>query len=747
MRELLIALVFLLPSLAKAQGANVQTGEHSEFTRVVVTIPRDADWQLGRNDDGYLLRVPGINGYDLGSFFELIPRQRIRDAQIGSDADTLQLFVTCQCYIDAFLEDRSILVLDVRSGPPPRNARYEQPIDAIAVPERQPISPTTYSIPENSLLPVVIPRAINLEIIESPEMAGRSFANIDPISQQVIDTPSVMVADEQTTADLLALEQSIVESLGRALSQGVLVPDLAGETTDGDRNATSFDLSAPGVTLRTGVDLAAVPPTLDMTRTQEGQVCPSEAFFAVSSWGDSRSFSEQLGQLRASIVGEFDRVDEEQLLAKARLFVYFGFGREAIQTLQLDGSVSQERRYLAGVAQIIDDDAVTQGLFEKLVSCQSDVALWAFLAANGTGLDAAVDASTVLRAFKSLPPHLQAHLGARLSEKFLNIDDEDSALQAINMAVAQPEPTAETQLVEATLLQDLGEHEEATDVLMELARSNNRTSVEAMTAFLQDAIQQDFELTSQDFELADALRFENALAPAVKYLELAQMRAYLHQGEFTEAQQLYAELALSADEGDLDSIADELAEAFTAHDDDIQFLEFAFDPPVMEFQQPTALAIAERLLSLGFPERSLELLETSSVPLNNSEGQYLRAEAALLLGDADAALGWLQGLEGERAAALIRAATDVSSGAAFNRSQRSQDEAVLQAWQRNNWSELSADDETLLRDVSATVREEPVSVAIMDSPLLSGRTLLEQSAQSREVLDRLLERFDIAPDP
>ena len=95
-------------------SANVQTGEHENFTRVVVTIPVDAAWQLGRNDNGYLLRVPGVNEYNLGGFFDLIPRDRIVDVQNASAGSELQFFLDCECYADAFLEGTRVLVLDFR---------------------------------------------------------------------------------------------------------------------------------------------------------------------------------------------------------------------------------------------------------------------------------------------------------------------------------------------------------------------------------------------------------------------------------------------------------------------------------------------------------------------------------------------------------------------------------------------------------------------------------------------------------
>lgn len=737
-----IVILALWPFHLWAQQAAIQTGEHADFTRVVVTIPPTADWRLGRNDQGYLLQVQGVDGYDLDRFFDLIPRRRILDARIGEESDLLQLVVACQCYVDAFVDRPNILVIDVRSGAAPANAQYEQPFDATGsfntATRPEPTTRGRYSISENRLLPITTPRRSALQAI-APDIAGSSPSVLINNSAVLEDRSSEDIRAQNT--DLQELERSITESLARGLSQGVLTPDIA-QTGEVDVNASLQDVLPPGVEMRTGIDPAAIPPSERIERTQDGQVCPPDMFFDVGAWGDDMPFTDQIGRLRSRLVGEFDRFEDVSVLAKARLFVHFGFGREAIQTLQLDGVWSQERQYLAAIAQIIDEDPVRQGLFERLVSCRSDVALWALLATNDTALDAQVDPAPVLQAFKALPLPLQSHLGPRLSERFLAIGDEESALHALAPSVSDTQPTIDAKLAEAELLRDLGENEQATANLMQLARAESRITPDAMTVFFENAVRDNIALTAQDFALADALRFENAMTPAGQALEQAQFRAFLHTESFDAAERLMTEMESSTDPTDFAGMMNEYAVALTGYGDDMSFLTFAFDTTARDFEGSTAVAIANRLLNLGFPERSRDILALADEPAENPDAQYLQAEAALMMGDANAAMAALGGLNTARAATLADAAQAVARGVAFDREATVDETDRTRLWRRGDWTALSTMDDPLLRDVSNVILDDPLQVG-QDAPLASGRALLEQSARSREILDRLLQRFQL----
>ena len=57
MIRIAIALLLLLATGASAAPILVRSGEHDGFTRLVMEYGAAIDWQVGRTDDGYELRI------------------------------------------------------------------------------------------------------------------------------------------------------------------------------------------------------------------------------------------------------------------------------------------------------------------------------------------------------------------------------------------------------------------------------------------------------------------------------------------------------------------------------------------------------------------------------------------------------------------------------------------------------------------------------------------------------------------
>lgn len=743
MRRLGIVLILMiLPCVGAAQSITVQTGEHAGFTRVVVTIPSGIDWRLGRNQDGYLLRLPGTDGFDLSNFFDLIPRGRISEVSQDAEKGELQFFVACPCFADAFTDSPNILVIDIRTGVAPLDANFEQPIDPLPVGLVKISVVPPYDVPRNRLLPLV-PKDTSNAGDPRPASAVAPLADIVETSLMTVHPVVENVGLEPIpVADLNALKQSITESLARGLSQGLLDPDLDEMGADVQTNILQA-LLPPGVAARTSVDVAAVPPNPRVEITQQGQICLPDAFFDVGNWGDDRSFSDQMSEARSDLTGEFDRTNEAAIVKTARLFVFFGFGREAIQTLSLDPANSQERQYLTAIAQLIDGDPVDAGQFDNQVSCATSVALWALLSRGKDGLDGKVDAATVLRAFKALPPGLQLHLGPLLSGRFLAIDDEESALQALAFATSAERTTVDARIAKTALLQDLGEYGAVLADLTELARTDARITPDAMVAFLQSAKDENLVVEEADFLLVDALRFENATLPVSVELGLAQIWTYLRQDQFLAAHSVMQEVAPALDQTQQDAVINHFADAATARMDDSNFLAFAFDETAEPSVEAVKNFMARRLLDLGFPDRALELLTVSTLPEVEISRSYMRAEAALLRGNAEKALEHLSERETTQGRLLLQVAQDLQAGVIDAPQLLMASGAPDELWRRGDWQALSELDDSLLRDASVAVLEQPEGPRKSDAPLAQGRLLLGQSEQTRVVVNRLLDRFEI----
>lgn len=741
-----ILLLLLLPRLGLAQTIPIQTGEHADFTRVVLTIPVGTDWQLGRNDSGYVLRVALADRFDLSRFFDLIPRRRILDALQSADRAELQMRVTCPCFAEAFLFRPNLLVIDIRDGAPPTDARFEQMLDpqkasddgmASLVQRNQ---PPTYVVPQDRLLPLLTPPPRVIEPI--PEKAEQASDAV--VGRQL---PQI-----EESMDMEELEKSITQSLGIGLSDGTLQGELrqrssTSEMEDSDLTADIIAaLDLPGVYARTGADPLAVASANSSAVTQEGRSCLPDSYFDISAWGIDQPFVAQFYPLRARLLDVVEDIDEEAVLQLARLYVYFGFGREARQVLSLDPQQSQELLYLDAIASIIDDDPTDPTLFEGQVSCASPVALWATMAGQADPFDAKVESAAVLRALKTLPSGLQTVIGPRLSERFLAIGELDAAAQALATSKGGDAVSVETKLADAALSHALGDVPQSMETLSDVARNDHRVTPEAMVRFFSDGLEQNIVFSDDDFFVADALRFENAQGQEIVALVKAQVRAYVGTDRFEEAIKLMESDGARINEDDLVVLENHLARQATERMPDIDFLRLIWSERLKIREADTQNAAAVRLLSLGFPNRIPKVL---SAPVQGDaavERNFLLAQSEMALSQPEVAIRLLDGDQSERARLLRdEARTLIAFGFSMISPRQGEQDQSLPSAGIPTQIALDTDDPQLREVSDAVLAIEPRQLD-PQAPLADGRALLERSAESRAILDGLLLRFESPVD-
>ncbi len=704
MKRFICSLVLvILPLAVAAAPIHVQTGEHPQFTRMVFRITPGTDWVLGRAEAGYLLRLPSDKDYDLRGFYDLIPKDRI--AEITQPrAGELQFSVPCDCRAEAFLVDDDVLVIDVSDGPPLPSSPFERRLDTSETAARPVGQP--YVFPDQAIFPVIGVPQIELPRVQDVE------ANLP---QEVLASERSATAFED---ELNELETSIVASLAEGLSQGVLEQDLPVRTDAGDIEATvreelhGAQAAVPGIGTRTNRDIAAIPEDPPTLATQTGKQCLPALYFDVPNWGNELPFSAQIALGRRDVFTDAGLADETAVLRLAQTYVYFGFGQEALRTLELDGVHSQERIYLSQIAQIIDGDLVAKELFEEQVSCASPVALWALLA-NGDGpLDAQLNRAATLSGFKALPVHLQRHIGPMLSERFVRLGDHDGALQALDVSRDDVAKTLDTTLAEASLDHAMGDDAGVQSALAVVAREDPRVTPKVMIEFLNVAIENNTEITQSDYVLVDALRFENAHLPVSGDLAYAQARAYFMQGEIDQAAKLIMDESVVLGPERVQKLNDELAMRAVRSLDDATFLVFAFDHPPERFSAVARHSVSERLSALGFLTRA-----TAFVPPDDAV-QTLPADAEI---------------------PLPPTVLDDSQGAG-------QGADEIASWGQGNWQQLTTSSDPILQAASEAMlsREDNTQSG---TPLASSRELLSRSQETRETLDAILNRFPLPNDP
>ena len=601
-----LVLLLLWPYFGVAAPLRVQTGEHADFTRVVIGLPQGVDWQVGRIPEGYAIRVPTTEGFRLNQFFNMIPRDRIADiAQTPSEGE-LRLSINCNCHATAEIFRSNFLVVDIRDGPAPPNSIFEAALLTAETVPPNALVPAIVGQPyrpaQRRLLPLITPRFQPSETEAPPPDALTQEDELSPVPAQ-------------STADALqVIAQALTASVGRGLSEGLLQEGLSAASeraTETDASRTGQlqeDLAFPGVSARTSIDPLAVANAAAPPETQVGQSCLPDALFNVTSWGNDDPPDRQLQAARSGLAAEDDRFADEALVTLARLYVFLGFGREAQQALALEGAQSRDRMILRGIAQIIDDEPVAFEVFAGQVSCPTNAALWALLAQPVAPTDAEVDRAAVVNAYRALPVYVQQTIAPRLTEALLAIGAEDAALQVLERQTSGQTGGVSRALAEVSLADALGEGAQAMDQIQDIARNDPRTSPEAMARFFRDGASREIAFSDEDFLLADALRFENTGTIAADVLADAQFAGYLSVDRFEEARSLLRDRrsALSTDAflTGQDTVYQQAAEGMA----DAAFLEFVWDEDLSTQNAQTQNMVANRLMELGFPDRALGLL-------------------------------------------------------------------------------------------------------------------------------------------
>tara|TARA_R110002110_G_scaffold6202_5_gene31215 strand:- start:4082 stop:6217 length:2136 start_codon:yes stop_codon:yes gene_type:complete len=690
--------------------AVVRSGDHPEFVRLVVDIPVGSDWKVGRVADGYAVQVEGVSEFDTSGVFSRISTARIRSLKNEQEQSRLVLFSDCDCNATAFLWKPDKLVIDINDGPARPDSKFEEVLDREVEEPTRPILP---------ILTDVRPLAMRPEVRPIP----------------IVDFASAL----ENRTELNALEQVIVESLARGATQGLLAPsdNLQLSRAVPAQLDSHFARNEPGLLTRTSIDLGAERATTDINMPE---TCLPESYFAVGNWADGPPYAERTAQARARIAGEFDRIDPSAVVQLAKSYIVFGFGREARNALKIDGENSQEREILSVMGAIIDGDLIEPDGLSAQLGCSGPAALWALLAQNRP-TKVEIDRNGILREFRALPAQLRNHLGPKLSNRFRARGDFEAAEMVISNKVNGSDTTFEAAIAQTELLSEMGKTDEAAEAFAFLAATDSRMTPSALIDYLTLAVETDANIDSEAIALGDILRFESKGGEIVGELAVAQVRAHIAVDDLRAAFRLLSDEAGAIGNERVDELTSGAVIAATTRYEDTAFLELAFSTTLESVSPEAENAVAARLLTLGLPERAMEIIGGQAVGSAMMERRYLRSSAALEIGDAEAAIDELLGLSTERAekirgqAELVLAGQDTIS-------------AVAQGddWKLGNWTTLARGDDALLQDVSRSVLSEVNIPTDGEQPLADGRRLLAQSADMRNLLDEILLRFVAVPE-
>lgn len=189
-RVLIFISLSLFPVMAIAETVVLRSGEHADFSRIVVQFSSSVNWSFGRSDNGYELRTDALGTeFDTSEIFDLIPRTRISEVS-SPGPGRLVLAVSCDCSGDVFEIRSGRLVLDIKDGAPDSSSRFEAALPSLAESEHiteNPFSSAETEVGAPPAQPVLqggifeLPVSVGEEILDTTNQRSLSFGRFTPV--------------------------------------------------------------------------------------------------------------------------------------------------------------------------------------------------------------------------------------------------------------------------------------------------------------------------------------------------------------------------------------------------------------------------------------------------------------------------------------------------------------------------------------------------------------------------------------
>lgn len=583
---LLLGLAFC--GAAQADPVRVTSGAHDGFTRLVLAGVAPGDWQFGRTEDGYALRLPGAEPtFDLTEAFARIGRNRLAAIWANPDDATLRLGIACACHAIPFEFRPGTIVIDLRDGPPPEGSSFEMSLDGANLPALAKTAP-----PRPRARPTAPPQMFDWR----DQVLGQRWSAADAPAPPAAADPTFRLPDPS----LPPMRDALLREFSRAVGQGLVDPATSlPETPDGTGVGPALSNLQVGQSILTSTQFGPSQPL-----SPAGAICPTDADLSLGNWGTADPAHLQLADAQVGLVGEFDQPQPEALRRFIHLHLFLGFGAEVGALLSAFNPTDADRPLWQSLSLLLDGQPDPSGAFRGFAACDTAAALWATLADPALS-PADINRPALLRAFSALPAHLRRHLGPPLAERFLSADDVPTA-QALADAILRAPGEADPRLalMQARFAAARGETAVAATSVSEMLAAPGPQSAAALATLV-------------DLNLADA----QPLDPA----QVTALQSHLAEAAGTaEAPGLARALVLAhALAGDFDAAFAALPDAPAAGADLWRLLAKGPDSAVLlhaigadpdGLSPDTRSAMADRMLALGFPAEA-QLWSGSNAPL------------------------------------------------------------------------------------------------------------------------------------
>lgn len=732
MIRFLTLILVLLPFSSFAQAVAVTSGEHDGFSRLVLTLPKPADWLLQRTQTGYVFSTRATKSeYDLSDVYRRINPDRL--TRIEPNEQGLQLTLNCVCHAIPFELRPGIVVIDLKDGAAPDGSSFELEAGGVRLP---PLAKVEASEAEQELAPEASSYVAEPVLIDAISGAARIQKAVDLLPVQT-GQPSLNEARDE-----------LLWRLSKGAAEGVV------EVTEGldhDQTGPGAESRVENIQIGAGIDAkSANQPIAPMTAV--GTACLPDSELEISAWSGAENIVSGFSDHTTHLVGEFDHPNETAVRRSVRFYLALGFGAEARQILKALKVSLPDQNLLNTISYIVDLEMPPGAVLDGMEVCDTSAALWAVLALDEIPPTRQVAIPAVLRSFSALPRHLRNHLGPPLANRFLAWNDPVTA-RAIRDAIlrAPGEVARPVQMLEAEIALANDDAKTAEEILLPMVGSSGPEGIQSALTVIEQQVHSGQEVSSEMTTAAEALLAEAVGGQDEAVLRTALAKAYASQDRFSDAFDVLA--VAKGDAGPVWTMLAKIGSDSAVITHAIMGSKDAL--PVLDVV--TDRIFARRLLDLGFPGPATHWVmgdhHAPAVPL--LEDTLLIAEAHIARNDGIRALRALEGYD-DAAATVLKAKASAllqSADAASLLANAGQDAAAAYAARaQNDWTNVARLPEDSVWQDAAKLVEDPVSpdgetsLATGENATPAGeigelamtRAILEESAAARGVLEALL---------
>lgn len=725
-----------LSTPAFAQQLAVRSGDHPTFSRLTIPIPATQVWETRRDDLSVIITLPEFKGgFDLGTVFSRMRRNRI--AHIAADGATMTLQTNCPCQVE-ISRMGELLVIDV------------------ADPIPEPAAETSATL-SSKIRPPLTRRRGKTSALALPWIGATSPFNDNSQADNIalnLDKTEVMLADRARL--LSGVQEDLIAKVADAASSGLLESNISlpheptipgGPSTEQHIDHAEKPLESMSFSKNLLITSSMDPDNRNgnpvLNATTAGLDCPEDSLFSISEWGTGTEFSEQIGRSRNALIDARDRLNVTAAIDLAQLYIYFGFGAEALDVLRLDPGLGPANVQLANIATILEYGAIDrQNALGGFTDCASDIALWASLSHRSILGGILIDTNAALRGLNNLPTHLRLIVAPALSNRLLQYGDPQAAATALRSIERLPvNPAPNAIMAQAEIV--IGTGEAADKFLEDVIAANTTESPAALVKFVQGKLAENETLSPQTATLVEAYAQELRGTDMGNQLLQTRVLALSQSGQFAEAFDALEALKPAISPQAENQLRQNILETLTKKSTEVTFLEHVFAQPktaLTPLPDVTKLLLASRLMDLGFAGKVQEILNEIPMTPKTQMRQILAARAAIALRQPFQAQAELIGAEGPDANVLLAKAKEMAGAfgeaAELFKNINSEEQALQAAWLSEEWGDLIGAGPTTLNAV-ATLPQQ--ASAPSDLGLLGqANSALEESNSARQALEALL---------